>query len=131
MTTTQQHRYEVWASELLYLTSTVSFFADFILDQGYFAAHKSVGQYILLFGANPLLLFVYYKIRQGAKGAKTLFLTLYAFVLLQLLRGGLSPTSYDTPLKLANLLVQHGLQLGACLLLLLSLRLPAETSSST
>jgi hypothetical protein len=128
MTTAQQHRYEVWASELLYLTFTVSFLADFVLGQGYFAAHKN---YLLLFGANPLLLFIYYKIRKGIKGAKTLFLTLYAFVLLQLLRGGLSPASYDTPLKLANLLVRHGLQLGACLLLLLSLRMPAEASSST
>jgi hypothetical protein len=131
MTTTQQHRYEVWASELLYLTFTVSFIIDFILGCGYFAPHKSPGQYFLLFGVNPLLLFVYYKIRQGVKGAKTLFMTLYAFVLLQLLSGGLSPASYDTPLEAGNLLVQHGLQVGACLLLLLSLRTPAEASSSS
>jgi hypothetical protein len=127
MTTTQQHRYEVWASDLLFLTFTVSFIADFLLGCGYFALHKSTGQYFLLFGVNPFLLFVYYKIRQGVKGAKTLLLTLYAFVLLQLLSGGLPPTSYDTPLELGNLLVQHGLQVGACLLLLLSLRTPSES----
>jgi hypothetical protein len=92
----------------------------------FFAPHKSPGQYLLLFGANPLLLFVYYKIRQGVKGAKTLILTLYAFVLLQLLSGGLAPTSYDTALETSNLLVQHGLQVGSCLLLLLSLRTPAK-----
>ena len=120
MTTAQQRRYEVWASDLLFLTFTVSFVADFVLRCGYFAPHKSTGQYFLLF--------VYYKIRQGVKAAKTLFLTLYAFVLLQLLSGGLSPTSYDTPLELGNLLVQHGLQVGACLLLLLSLWRPSESA---
>ena len=55
-----------------------------------------------------------YKIRQGVKGAKTLILTLYAFVLLHLLSGGLAPTSYNTSLEATNLLVQYGLQVGAC-----------------
>lgn len=126
MTTTQQHRYEVWASNMLYLTFAVSVVADFLLRRGYFAPHKSTGQYLMLYLASPFLLYVYYKIRQGVKGAKTLFLTLYAFVLFQLLNGGLSPASYDTPLEAINLLVQHGLQVGASLLLLLSLRTPAE-----
>jgi hypothetical protein len=130
MTPAQQHRYEVWASELLYATFTVSFIADFILGCGYFAPHKSMAQYFMLFGANPLLLFIYYKIRQGVKGAKTLFLTLYAFVLLQLMSEGLSPTSYDTPLEAANLLVQHGLQVGACVLLLLSMHTPSDAPAT-
>jgi hypothetical protein len=126
MTATQQRSCEVWASNLLYLTFAVSVVADFLLGRGYFAPHKSTGQYLMLYGATPLLLYVYYKIRQGLKGAKTFFLTVYAFVLLQLLSGGLPPTSYDTPLEAANLLVQHGLQIGACLLMLLSLGTPGQ-----
>jgi hypothetical protein len=127
MTATQQRSCEVWASNLLYLTFGVSVVADFLLNRGYFAPHKTTGQYLMLYGANPLLLFVYYKIREGLKGAKTFFLTLYAFVLLQLLNGGQPPASYDTPLELASLLVQHGLQIGACLLMLFSLLVPTRT----
>lgn len=54
----------------------MSVVANFMLHCGYFAAHKSTGQYLMLYGVSPLLLFAYYKIRQGIKGAKTLFLTL-------------------------------------------------------
>lgn len=128
MTATQQHRFEVWASNLLYLTFAVSVVADYLLGHGYFAPHKSTAQYLTLYAATPLLLWVYYKIRQGVKGAKTLFLTLYAFVLFHLMSDGLPPTSYDTPLEVASLLVQHGLQVCACLLLLVSLRQPTDTT---
>ena len=76
MENTRKHTYEVWASNLLYLTFAVSVVANFMLHCGYFAAHKSTGQYLMLYGVSPLLLFAYYKIRQGIKGAKTLFLTL-------------------------------------------------------
>ena len=127
MTTAQQHRYEVWASTLLYLTFLISVVADFLLSRGYFAPHKTIAQYLTLYAVTPFLLFVYYKIRQGIKGAKTLFLTLYAFVLFQFISDGLSPTAYDTPLEATNLLLQHGLQICACVLLLLSLHKPADT----
>ena len=124
VTAIQQHRCEVWASNLLFLTFAVSLVADYRLGCGYFAAHKSQAAYGMLYLGNPILLATYYYIRRGLRGAKTLFLTLYAFVLFNLMTGGLSPTSYDTPFELGNLLVQHGLQVAACLLLLASLREP-------
>jgi hypothetical protein len=126
MTTNRQHCYEVWASSLLYLTFAVSLVSDFVLQCGYFAAQKSTGDYLTLYAATPFLLYVYYRIRQGTRGAKTLFLTLYAFVLYHLLSGGLPPTSYDAPLKLGSLVVQHALQVVACGFLMLSLRKPSE-----
>lgn len=122
MTATQQHRFEFWAAALLYLTFAVSVVTDFLLGRGYFAPHKSMGDYSTLYLATPLLLVVYYFIGKGLRGAKTLFLVLYAFVLFHLMSDGLPPASYDTPLELGSLLVQHGLQVAACLLLLLSLR---------
>ena len=64
--------------------------------------------------------------QRSARGAKTLFLTLYAFVLYHMLSGDLPPSSYDAPLKLGSLVVQHALQVAACGLLLLSLQKPTD-----
>ncbi len=125
MTTTQQHSYEVWASTLLYSTFAVSLVTDFLLGCGYFAPHLSPWQMLML-GVTPLLLFVYYKIRQGNQGAKVFFLTLYGFVLLHILAGGVPAASYATPLAATSLLLQHGLQIGACALMLLSMQKPAK-----
>jgi hypothetical protein len=130
MTITQQHRFEVWASTMLYLTFSVSLVVDFLLACGYFASSHSPKGYFTLYVANPFLLYLYYQIRKGVSGAKKLFLVLYALVLLELLQGGLALASYDTPLEVANLLVQHGLQVGACLLLLLSMRTPGGASAT-
>jgi len=130
MTTTQQHRFEVWASMMLYLTFGVSVVADFLLARGYFAPSHSPKGYFMLYLANPFLLYVYYQIRKGVAGAKKLFLVLYAFVLLELLQGGLALASYDTPLEATNLLVQHGLQVAACLLLLLSMQTPSDAPAT-
>ena len=111
---------------MLYLTFAVSVVADFLLSRGYFSLHKSTKDYVMLYAITPFLLWVYYQIRKGVRGAKTLFLVLYAFVLVQLMSDGLHPASYDTPLEITNLLVQHGLQIGACLLMLLSLQTPTD-----
>ncbi len=125
-TAAQQHRYEVWASTLLYLTFAISTLVGLFSALGYFPRHQSTASYLVMYTAAPPLLVVYYYIRKGARVAKILFLALYAFVLLQLLRSGLPPTSYAaTPPEVAHLLVQHVLQVGACALLLLSLRAPA------
>lgn len=118
----QQHKYEVWASNLLYLTFTISLITDFVLEYGYFAPHKSMGQYLILYGVNPLLLFVYYKIRQGLKSAKTFFLVCYAFVIFHIFSDGVDASSYDTELKTFSLVAQHTSQILACLFMLLSLR---------
>jgi hypothetical protein len=56
-------------------------------------------------------------------------LFLYALVLLEIAHGELAFSSYDTPLEVASLIVQHGLQLGACLLVLLSLQKPAALAA--
>jgi len=101
------------------------------LKHGYFAPHKSTPQYITLYVVTPFLLYVYYQIRKGLRGAKTLFLALYALLLFQLLNDGISSSSYNTSLKLGSLVVQHMLQGVACALLLLSLRTPTETSINT
>jgi len=122
MTRTLQHRFELGAAALLYLTFAVSLVADWLLGQGYFAPHKSTSQYLMLYGAMPLLLVIYYCIGKGMRGAKTTFLTLYAFVLLDFMTGGLLPAHYDTRPKLVNLVVQHGLQVVASVLILVSLR---------
>lgn len=126
MTTTQQRHFEVWASNLLYLTFGVSLVADYLLGHGYFAPGKRQGQYFELYLAMPVLLVVYYYIRQGVRGAKTLFLVLFAFVLFHLHEGGLPPSDYDTEWEVFSLVLQYGLQLMACALLLLSLRAPTE-----
>jgi hypothetical protein len=68
----------------------------------------------------PLLLVFYYYIHQGVRGAKTFFLVIYAFVLFHLPRDRISPRLYDKELEVFNLVMQHGLQLLACVLLLLS-----------
>lgn len=122
MKPSQQHKYEVWASNLLYLTSAISIVTDYVLKDGCFAPHKSLWQYLLLYGANLFLLFVYYKIRQGLKGAKTFFLVCYAFVVFHILSDGISPSTYDTELKAFSLAAQHTSQILACLFILLSLR---------
>lgn len=129
MTSTQQHRCEAWASNLLYLTFLVSLVTDYVLGRGYFAPHKSQGQYLELYLATPLLLLVYYYIRQGLRGAKVFFLVTYAFVLFHLFSEGVSPSAYDTELEAFSLLTQHGLQIMACLLILLSLR-PVEEEAT-
>lgn len=126
MNSTQQHKYEVWASAALYLTFSISLITDLTLRRGYFAAHKSTGEYFTLYAVNPFLLYVYYQIRKGSRGAKTLFLTLYAFVLYHLLSGELTPGQYDTPFKLGSLVAQHLVQVTACVLLLLSLSKPKD-----
>jgi len=131
MEPSKQHKYEVWASNLLYLTFVVSLVTDFILKCGYFAPHKSGSQLVMLYVITPFLLFVYYKIRQGVKGAKTLFLACYALVVFQIISDGLSPAAYDTELKAFSLAAQHTSQILACLFILLSLRTPASKQPAT
>lgn len=128
MTAAQQHRYEAGAARLLYLAFAISLVGDGVFRGGYFAAHPTPRDYFLLYVANPFLLYLYYQIQKGVAGAKQLVLALYALVLLELAHGELASSSYDTPLELASLLVQYGLQLGACLLMLLSLRKPAVST---
>jgi hypothetical protein len=60
MTAAQQHRYEVWASRLLYFAFAVSLVGDIVFRDGYFAAHTTPRDYFLLYVANPFLLYLYY-----------------------------------------------------------------------
>jgi len=129
MTAAQQHRYEVWASSMLYFAFAVSLVGDIVFRGGYFAAHATPRDYFLLYVANPFLLCLYYQIWKGMASAKKIFLFLYVLVLLELAHGELASSSYDTPPEVASLVVQHGLQLGACLLVLLSLQKPVALSA--
>jgi hypothetical protein len=129
MTAAQQHRYEAWASSTLYFAFAVSLVRDIVFRGGYFAAHATPRDYFLLYVANPFLLYLYYQIRRGVASAKKISLFLYALFLLEIAHGELASSSYDTSLEVASLVVQHGLQLGACLLMLLSLQKPAALSA--
>ncbi|OGX91268.1 hypothetical protein [Hymenobacter coccineus] len=128
LTAAQQHRYEVWASNLLFLTFAISTAVGLLVALGYLPRHRGPAQYgyLSMYTAAPPLLVVYYYIRRGARVAKILFLLLYAFVLLQIISGWRPLTSYATPAGIVHLLAQQGLQIGACVLLFLSFRTPTK-----
>lgn len=126
MTITKQYRYEAWAATLLYLTFIISVVADYILSRGYFAPHKSTKEYVMLYAIMPSLLWIYKQIHKGIRWAKILFLFLYVFVLVYLIKSGLVSISHGKPLEFANLIIQHWAQIMACLLLLLSLQKPTN-----
>lgn len=126
--TTQQHRYEIWASNLLFLTCAISTAVGLLTARGYLPRHRGPAQYgyLSMYTTAPPLLVVYYYVRRGASVAKILFLLLYAFILLQIISGWRPLIAYATPAGIVHLLVQQGLQIGACVLLFLSFRTPAK-----
>lgn len=120
MVTSQQHKYDIWASNLLFLAFGLSVGMGYLRHRGYFANDLQPKDYITLYLINPILLACYYYIRKGLRPVKTLFLTLYGLVLIQIIRTG-SPVFSDASLKTFDFVSQHFLQLGASLLMLLSL----------
>jgi hypothetical protein len=130
MATSPQHKYEVWASNALYLAFAVSLAFHFLLQSGYFAPHKSAADILWLYAANPFMLGVYYFIRQGIYGAKTLYLALYGLVILQLcaaiilsfVTDNLVVSDREIVLKLIGVLAEQTLKIGACVLILKSMR---------
>ena len=121
METRQQHKYDIWASNLLFLGFGLSLLMGFLRHTGYFASDLQTKDYITLYLITPLLLVMYYYIRKGVRAVKILFLTLYGVTLVQFLPSNSGSIPTDATLKTFDFFSQHILQLGAGVLILLSL----------
>lgn len=121
MVTTQKSKYDVWASNLLFLAFALSLLMGFLRHTSYFADELSTKDYIILYLIQPLVLVLYYYIRQGSRPAKTLFLALAGVTILQSLANGFNISFSSDPLWAFDLLSQFLLSLGAGVLVILSL----------
>ncbi|MDU0372103.1 hypothetical protein ACFPAF_17000 [Hymenobacter endophyticus] len=121
MTTIQKHRYDIWASNLLFLAFGLSVLMGYLRQRDYFAPDLNTQDYIMHYLIAPVLLVVYYYIRKGIREVKTLFLALYGATLLNILTSSYSFISSEDPLKTFDFLSQQLLYLAASVLLLLSL----------
>jgi hypothetical protein len=139
METSQQHRQEIWASNALYLSFAASLVTQYLVQSGYFATQKSVADILWLYAVNPIMLWVYYLIREGVYKAKTLYLALYGLVALQLcavavlgvVTDGLAGSEREMTLKIIGLVAEQSLKIGACVLILKSMRHASSTGIVT
>ncbi|MCA8830503.1 hypothetical protein [Hymenobacter pini] len=121
MATVQKHRFDVWASNLLFLAFGLSVLMNYLRHTGYFAPTLQTKDYIMLYLISPVLLVAYYYIRKGFREAKTLVLALCGVTLLNTLTSSHNFISSEDPLKTFDFLSQPLLYLAASILLLLSL----------
>lgn len=121
---TQQHKYDIWASNLLFLGFGISLPMNLLLHKGYFASGLQTKDYIILYLISPVVLIIYYFIRKGVRAVKILFLALYGVTLVQFLPNNSSSIPTGATLKTVDFFSQHILQLGGSLLILLSLWAP-------
>jgi hypothetical protein len=124
MVTHQQHKYDIWASNLLFLGFGLSLPMNYLLHKGYFASGLQTKDYIILYLISPLILVMYYYIRKGVRAVKILFLTLYGVTLMEFLPSNSGSIPTDATLKTFDFFSQHILQLGAGVLILLSFWAP-------
>ncbi|WP_157530578.1 hypothetical protein [Hymenobacter norwichensis] len=97
---------------------------NFLLHKGYFASGLQTKDYFILCLFSPLILVMYYYIRKGVRAVKNLFLALYGLSLVQFLLSNIDSIPTDATLKTFDFFSQHILQLGAGVLILLSLWVP-------
>ncbi|MBO3270732.1 hypothetical protein [Hymenobacter defluvii] len=130
MEATQSRKYDIWASNALFLTFGLSVLMGFLRHTGYFASDLQTKDYLQLYLITPFLLLIYYYIRKGLRPAKTLFLVLYGLVLINIISYGTQASWFDTGLKTFDFLSQHFLQTLAGLLILLSLLVSKKEKQS-
>jgi uncharacterized membrane protein len=126
MTIAQQRRYEKAAALLLSLGLAGSVVVDYALNRGFFEPYQTVAQILKLLLFIPLGLVIYFFVYRGRGWAKKCSLVIYALSQVYLVGKLSSRTAYNTPLELADLIVEHTLDTAACVLLLLSLTKPSD-----
>ena len=124
-----QYRYDKQASYLLFFAFGSSVVFNYFLKEGYFASGNNQKGYIILWVCTPLVLFIYYYIGKGHKGAKTTFLTLYGLVVITSLANyqGAIASQLTTSLKAINYVSQNVLQLLACVLMIIGFMSPKSS----
>lgn len=128
--TTTQHRYNVLASNLLFVMFFLSIPINFFTKQGYFTPSMHSGIFVVYCMVTALILVLFYVIRRGKSWAKILYIILFIWPLADNIwhfkRN--APELFATPLHTLNFALQNGLQLIAVVLLVLSFfkREPAQ-----
>lgn len=129
MEATQPTKYDIWASNALFLAFGLSIVTNFFLKRGYFGSDLHTKDYVTLYLIAPFLLFVYYKIRKGLRGAKIFFLTIYGVLLFELLTKGTGAVMASSPLYKFDFISQHVLQATASILIIISLLQAKKTNT--
>ncbi len=126
MTLAQKHRYEVLASNLIYLGTLVFTTINFFVKQGFWGPHTSRTGLALIIVISLFILWVAYLIRKGRKWAKLVYILITIIGILPLLLdfkrfASISLTSTSVTV---NFIAQEVLYVGISTFLLLSLRKP-------